>query len=186
MDLASAEELVKRFREGDRDAFSVLMERYQDRLYRLACVYLDCGEDASDAVQEVFVRAYTGMKGFGFRSHPFTWLYRTMKNVCCEFNRRSRRSGNGKNAVQEQAPDDPQGDAEALQTTREIHVLVARLPPRQRDVVMLRLFEDLSVEETASALGCRPGTVKALYHKAVNTLRGFQSPLLEGGKQYAS
>ena len=57
------------------------------------------------------------------------------------------------------------------ETIKKVRDIVARLPERQRDVVLLRVFEELSVEATAKAMHCRPGTVKALLHKALQRMR---------------
>ena len=124
---------------------------------------------AADACQEVFVRGYKGLRRFRFRSAPFTWLYRTTRNVCHEFNRVRRTE-----ALDEEPMDArsvPEHEVAAHDSARRVRQLVSRLPERQREVVMLRMFEDLSVRETALAMGCREGTVKALLHKATSRLR---------------
>ena len=166
----SDEELVRQFKSGSADAFDAIVRRFQDRIFRLASVWLYGGQFAADATQEVFVRGFRGLRRFRFRSAPFTWLYRTTRNVCNEFNRRRR------NEPLEDEPADTGAASPAQQVSdqdsaRRVRELVAGLPPRQREVVMLRIFEDLSVKETAHAMGCREGTVKALLHKATNSLR---------------
>ena len=170
-DIGSSDaELVRRFQRGDATAFDALMDRFQDRIYRLALVWLHDRQQAGDACQEVFLRAYRGLGRFRFRSAPFTWLYRATRNVCNEFNRQR--------VVEplEHEPVDTGGGVESVigseQVARRLRRLLAQLPERQREVVLLRIFEDLSVQETAHAMGCRPGTVKALMHKAVQRLRG--------------
>ncbi len=162
-------ELVRQFKSGDSSAFDAIVERFQDRVYRLACVWLFDAQNAADATQEVFVRSYTGLQKFRFRSQPFTWLYRTTRNVCSEFNRVRRAE-----TLDEEPRDDgfaPHHVVADGERARRVRELVARLPERQQEVVMLRIFEDLSVKETARAMGCREGTVKALLHKATNNLK---------------
>ena len=162
-------ELVQRFKRGDQAAFEQLVQRHQDRIYRLALVLLDDQQQAGDAAQDVMLRAYQGLARFRFQAAPFTWLFRTTKNVCREYNRRrgfttlAREPADG--AVSAAAQWD---ESRCRETIRE---LVMTLPARQRDVVMLRYFEELSTADTARAMGCRPGTVKALLHKAVQRLR---------------
>lgn len=167
-DLSDAE-LVRQFKSGDPIAFDAIVRRFQDRVFRLASVWLYDQQLAADVTQEVFVRGFKGLRRFRFRSAPFTWLYRVTKNVCKEFNR----------ARQNELLDDETADSSSmphqqvasLESARHIRQLVSKLPDRQREVVMLRIFEDFSVRETASAMGCREGTVKALLHKATNSLR---------------
>lgn len=167
-DLSDAQ-LVKRFKSGDPAAFDAIVRRFQDRVFRLASVWLYDEQSAADVTQEVFVRGFKGLRKFRFRSAPFTWLYRVTRNVCNEFNR-----SRGGEALIDELPDTssmPDRQVTALDSARRVRELVGKLPERQREVVMLRIFEDLSVKETASAMGCREGTVKALLHKATNGLR---------------
>jgi len=169
LDEASDVELVRQFKSGNADAFDVIVRRFQDRIYRLACVYLYDEQLAADAAQEVFVRSYKGLRRFHFRSAPFTWLYRATRNVCHEYNRVRRYEEILDEPVDTSSI--PERQVSGADSARQIRTLVGRLPARQREVVMLRIFEELSVRETAAAMGCREGTVKALLHKATNTLK---------------
>ncbi len=165
----SDEELVRRFRAGDEDAFDAIVRRFQDRIFRLASVWLYDGQHAADATQEVFVRGFEGLRRFRFQAAPFTWLYRTTRNVCREYNRRRRLEplpGETRDGAL-----GPEQSAVSEDAARRVRRLVAGLPERQREVVLLRIFEDLSVRETAKAMACREGTVKALLHKATANLR---------------
>lgn len=168
-DTADDASLVRRFQRGENAAFEQIVRRHQDAIYRLALVSLHSSSHASDATQEVFLRAFTGLKRFRFKAQLFTWLFQTLKNVCREYNRKQPAP---MAYEQEQASDE--NITEVLDQERcsqRIRQLVAQLPERQRDVVLLRIFEDLSVQETAQAMGCRAGTVKALLHKAIAQLR---------------
>ncbi|MDJ0927041.1 MAG: sigma-70 family RNA polymerase sigma factor [Gammaproteobacteria bacterium] len=170
LDELSDAELVQRFKSGDSLAFDAIVRRFQDRVFRLASVWLHDSQHAGDVSQEVFLRAFKGLRGFRFRAAPFTWLYRVTRNVCNEFNRRRVPE------ALEQEPIDYENlpDAQVFhrETARQVRELVDVLPERQREVVLLRIFEELSVKETARAMGCREGTVKALLHKANQNLRG--------------
>ncbi len=161
-------DLVKHFKAGSSAAFDAIVLRFQDRIYRLASTMLTDAQQAADATQEVFMRSHKGLRTFRFRAEPFTWLYRTTRLVCHEFNRQKR----AKTLAGELADTGNQPEAlvdEFLCATR-IRRIVSDLPERQREVVMLRIFEDLSVRDTARAMGCREGTVKALLHKATTRL----------------
>lgn len=169
LDAKSDVELVKLFKSGSAQAFDAIVVRFQDRIYRLACVWLYDPQLASDVTQEVFVRGHKGLRAFRFRAQPFTWLYRTTRYVCNEFNRTRRTE-----PLTDEPPDTaslPETMVAGIESARRVHDLVAALPARQREVVMLRIFEDLSVKETAQAMRCREGTVKALLHKATANLR---------------
>ncbi len=168
-DDAADSELVRRFRRGDEQAFTAIVQRFQHRVCRLCAVWLSDPQLVDDAAQEVFLRSYRGLRRFGFRAAPFTWLYRTTRNVCHEFNRRQRPDGLVDEPV-DQGPG-PSAELARYQAARRLRSALASLPPRQQEVVVLRLFEELSVRDAARAMGCREGTVKALLHQATHTLR---------------
>lgn len=167
---AADSELLRRFRRGDEQAFTAIVRRFQHRICRLCAVWLSDPQLVEDAAQEVFLRSYQGLRRFRFRSAPFTWLYRTTRNVCHEFNRIRR-----DDALPELADDGPgpAGELQRYEAARRLRTVLAELPPRQQEVVLLRVFEDLPVRETARAMGCREGTVKALLHQATQSLRGL-------------
>ena len=170
MEQESDEALIKRFKDDDHHAFELFVRRHQDRIYRLACVYARSSDDASDITQEVFLRAYKGLQGFRFGAKPFTWLYKVLKNVCNEFNRKSDRHVELNQEMENQLVETPQYD-KCEKSISKIRQLVEELPLRQREVVVLRIFEELTIEETATVMRCRPGTVKANLHKALRNLR---------------
>ncbi|MGB5346972.1 MAG: RNA polymerase sigma factor [Woeseia sp.] len=168
-DEASDVELVRQFKRGDAAAFDAIVQRFQDRVFRLACLWLRDQQLAGDAAQEVFVRSYRGLRAFRFRAAPFTWLYRTTRHVCNEFNRVRHAE-----ALDDEPRDPgrtPEGELVDFDSAQRVRRFVAGLPERQREVIILRIFEDLSVRETAQAMGCREGTVKALLHKATRSLK---------------
>ncbi len=161
--------LVRRYQGGDSGAFDELVRRHQDRVFRLASVWLFDPQGAHDVAQEAFLRALSGLRGFAFRASVSTWLYRMTRNVCHEMNRRQQRSA--------RPPRDEVADASQFDTSIEdgetlvaVRAAVGRLPERQRDALLLRVFEDLSVRDTARVMGCRPGTVKAHLSKALANL----------------
>ncbi len=171
----SDEQLVRRFQRGDMSAFESFVERHQDRVFRLASAWLYAPDAAADATQDVFLRAFTGLPRFRFRAAPFTWLYRTLRNVCREYNRRSALRPQALEErdliVADQAP----RRADTEQRLARTLARIATLPERQREVLLLRIFEGMSVKDTARTLGCRPGTVKAQLNRALGRLRAWES-----------
>ena len=81
---------IARARDGDHEAFRVLVERYQGRAYRLALRVLRDEEAAKDVVQEGFLKVYRSLDRFEGRSSFYTWLYRLVMNLCIDFKRRDR------------------------------------------------------------------------------------------------
>ena len=170
----SDKDLIKQFVAGDQGAFDIFVKRHQDRVYRLACARLYSADDAVDVSQEVFLRAYKALRGFRFHAEPFTWLFRTLENVCNEYNRRVVRD----KKLDQKLDKVDVADSFVRDGSEQIHMqqirqVIQQLPKRQQDVVLLRIFEGMSVEETAKTLKCREGTVKAHLHKALNNLRNY-------------
>ena len=164
-------ELVHAFNKGDSLAFEEFMRRHQDQIFRLALLNLYQSNDAADVTQEVFLRAYKGLKRFRFRSEPMTWLYRTTKNVCMEFNRKASRSENVEDNIDIKSENDMNNELQQRETILAVKELINGLTQRQKDVVMFRIFEELSVDETAKILGCRPGTVKATLNRSIKKMQ---------------
>jgi RNA polymerase sigma-70 factor (ECF subfamily) len=162
---------IRQFLGGDVAGFEALARAHQDRVYRWALALLGRREDARDATQEVFLRAFTGLQAWRFESRLTTWLFRTTLNVCREARRRSwrerlKQSRFLKLVVLRSAV--PPLSTRALEASS---MLLDALPPRQRQVVLLRIYEDLSVAETAAVLGIPEGTVRSNFFKAVARLR---------------
>ena len=170
-------DLVRRFQKGDIAAFEQFIQSHQQRLYRLAVTFLYDHSQAEDAVQEVFIRAYRGLPRFQFRSEPFSWLYRTLKNVCSEMNKKTSKTRDSNKL------DEPLYEPfEQLQQERQLAYVINKLPQlsrRERDVVLLRVFEEFSEKETATILGVRKGTVKTLLHRGLKKLQDSCGPVIE-------
>jgi len=169
--------LLREFRNGDSDAFAVFVRRHQDAIYRLTRRSLGDPESAREATQEVFLRAWQKLGRWRFgRGRPFTWLYRTHVNVCREFRKKMK----SQQAAKDHLSDLP-GVMAAVPTAaehrlekQELEKLVNGLPRRQREVTVLHIYEDLTLQEIALVLGIPIGTVKSNYHKALaNLRRGF-------------
>lgn len=163
--------LARRIQKGDDTAFEMLVARYQDRLFRLAKGMLYRPQAAEDAAQEVFLRAYTGLPKFRFGSTVYTWLYATLRNVCRELNRKDSRQPDPLDVEIADSSGEPSRRAMASERLERVLRRIRALPDRQRDVVLLRIFEGLSVAETAKVLRCREGTVKVHLHRAMTALK---------------
>lgn len=177
------EQLIRRFQRGDMAAFETFVERHQDRIFRLAGAWLYAPDAAADVSQDVFLRALTGLARFRFRASPFTWLYRTLRNVCQEYNRRSTAHPLPLEDRDLPTPDLAPRRTETERRLERTMERIRSLPERQREVVLLRIFEDMSVEDTARTLGCRPGTVKAQLNRALGRLRALESGAPSGAEE---
>ncbi|MFT7459775.1 MAG: RNA polymerase sigma-70 factor (ECF subfamily) [Nitrospinales bacterium] len=169
--------LVKRFQRGDIAAFEKFIQRNQDRLHRLANVYLYENSYCDDAVQEVFIRAYTGLPRFQFWSKPFSWLYRTLKNVCSEINKKQRPTV--EKVDYENHYYDESIRLEHKEELGKVFNMLTDLSRGERDVVLLRVFEEFNEKETATILGVKNGTVKSLLHRGLKKLKSRHGAVIE-------
>lgn len=174
--MESEDELVRRSRAGDVVAFTRLVELHQAVAHRVAAAVLGSGTEEDDVVQEAFVRAFTRLHQLDER--PFRpWMLGIVAN---EARNRRRSQGRREALVLRVAgrPDpwagagpDPAAIAEADDVRRRLAAAVATLPDRDREIVALRFFAELSEAETADALGCRAGTAKSRLSRALVRLR---------------
>jgi RNA polymerase sigma factor (sigma-70 family) len=172
MDRTSDAELVIAAREGDIDAFAVLVDRYRSAALRLA--YGIAGGDAEDAVQEAFVKMFRALGGFRSGAAFRPWLFTIVANEA----RNRRRSMSRRSKLELRVSAQPRPDAigadEAVAQRHERQRLldaVAVLPDRYREVVSLRYFAALSEIETAEVLRCPVGTAKSRLSRALDLLR---------------
>ncbi len=178
----SDEELVKRVQEGNSEAFEELVRRYERKVYNIAYRILGNEEDATEALQDTFLRAYRFLPKFGFKSSFYTWLYRIATNVSITKLRNRKK----KEAVSLDAPvpdsDDLTFDVpDTGQTPEEVFAqkrlrekldqAVRELPEEYRVVVILRDLEGLSNEEVSRVLKLSVPAVKSRLHRARLALR---------------
>jgi RNA polymerase sigma-70 factor (ECF subfamily) len=188
-------EVIQRVRNGESEAFRLLVERYQGRAYRLALRVLRDEEAARDAVQDAFVKAYSALGRFEGRSSFFTWLYRLVMNQCLDARRRDKsgrevafEEGGGQELVPESSLElipevDGVSFAPAASLMRKellehLARAVDQLPPAARETLLLREVEGLSYSEIASALDIPKGTVMSRLHYARKQLQKW---LVEAG-----
>jgi len=171
-------ELVEACLEGDRDAFGVLVERHQHHVYKLCYRFVGNHEDASDLAQDVFIRAYRGLKNFKGQASLGTWLYRIGVNVC--LNRVASKTPKPgpldalllNNDSRVTSTDESASDA-LLRGERagQVRAAIAKLPRKQRATLILRVYHELPHEEIAGILGSSVGAVKANFFHALNNLK---------------
>jgi RNA polymerase sigma-70 factor (ECF subfamily) len=166
-------DLVAACLSGRPGAFDLVVERHQRSLYQLCYRFVSNHEDASDLTQEVFLRAYRGLRNFRGQSSLGTWLYRIGVNVCL-------------NRVSVKAPHtEPIDDRQHVDVAREraddgvqraeraarVRAAIAQLPRKQRAALILRIYHDMAHQEIASALGSSVGAVKANVFHALQNLK---------------
>jgi len=175
VDLTTADDraLVEAFLGGRREAFDVIVLRHRRQVYQVCFRFVNNHEDASDLTQDVFVRAFKGLRNFKGDSALGTWLYRVGVNACLN------RAALKKAAIEplEAAPriDDRAANPleEVLRGERAstVRAAIDRLPPKQRATLLLRVYQELSHQEIAEILGSTVGAVKANFFHALGNLK---------------
>ncbi|NQW22948.1 MAG: RNA polymerase sigma factor [SAR202 cluster bacterium] len=166
------EEAVLRCQDGNREAFRHLVESYEDVLYGTA--YLMTGNTAlsEEHVQEAFLSAWRGIRGFrtGYPVKP--WLVRILVNtVTAQRRRRSVPIDPLDVAEAQSGAGDPADLAESIEARVRVRQAISALSDEHNTVVTLRYFAGLTVPQVAQALGTREGTIKSRLHRALQHLR---------------
>jgi RNA polymerase sigma-70 factor (ECF subfamily) len=171
-------ELIKRVQRGDREAFEPLVERYQRRVFSLVFHLVRRRDEVEDIAQEIFVKAFRGIRSYNFQASFGTWLARIAVNHCYDYLRRERKAKltyywqlgeESSRAIEGHAQSASDG---ALNTEQETEVrdlaeqLLGRAPAEDRTILTLKELEDHSVEEIAEIMKLRPNTVKVRLHRA--------------------
>jgi RNA polymerase sigma-70 factor, ECF subfamily len=156
--------LVERSASGDTDAFEVLVGRYERVLFRVAFRMLGDYDDARDATQAAFVKAFQKLDTFDPRFRFFSWIYRILLNEC--LNARRDRHPLGPVAPELVAAGSPLDALNAADRRRVIQAALLALPMEYRQVIVLRHFGELNYDDIASTLGVPVSTVKSRLHTA--------------------
>ncbi len=179
----SDETLCERVAGRDEAAFDLLVERYQQRAYRLAWSIVRDAEEAKDVSQEAFLRLYQTAGSFAGRARFSTWFYRILVNVCLDHRRKQRwwrqlfpraeGTDGALGALDDYAAPatDPGVALDQARALTQVWDAVAELSPQQRAVVALQVQEDLSMKEIAAVLGCSEATARVHLHRALTALR---------------
>jgi RNA polymerase sigma-70 factor (ECF subfamily) len=156
-----------------REAFDVIVERHRRQVYQLCYRYVGNHEDAADLAQDVFIRAFKGLRGFKGHSSLATWLYRIAINVC--LNRVSLKTPRPE-ALDPRDREDLRAERPDLALLRherasEVRAAIRRLPRKQRATLILRVYHELPHEQIAAILGSSVGAAKANFFHALANLK---------------
>lgn len=174
--------VIEQVLAGDNDAFGILVERYQTKIYNLALRMCGNEDDAFDLAQESFLRAWRNLGSFQFESAFSTWLFRLCSNICLDFLRAKKRraavsltmTDDEGEENQLEVPDPGKTPEEAVLAAEDRELLTRalnELPADQREILTLRAIDDLSYSEIARILNLQEGTVKSRLSRARTALR---------------
>ncbi|MCN4144727.1 MAG: RNA polymerase sigma factor RpoE [Thiohalomonas sp.] len=176
-------EIVRRVQRGDKNAFDLLVIKYQHKLAQLVLPYVHDRDDVLDVVQESFIKAYKALPGFRGDSAFYTWLYRiainTSKNYLTAQSRRPPRSDVDANDAEYYDDDGgstmhdnttPEANLAKQQIKEAIDRAIANLPEELKVAITLREFEAMSYDEIANVMDCPVGTVRSRIFRARETI----------------
>jgi RNA polymerase sigma-70 factor (ECF subfamily) len=175
------QELVAAVKEGDDDALHTLVQRHLPSVYTFVSRYMGNAEEAQDATQETFLKAWRKIGRFDSSKSFRTWLFAIAKNTATDLMRKrksvafSRFDTDEDNNVLTDTLADPEPLPEELfiqsSDAHEVREALAKLKPRDRGILSMRYEEDLSFEEIARIMKMSPNTVRSLHRRALITLR---------------
>ena len=173
----SEEDLVRRAKQQDQEAFTRLYEDYFDKIYRYIVIKVGNETEAEDMTQQVFLNALQSISSFKWQGVPFSaWLYRIAHNQVVDHLRKKTK----RPATFEDPPiyvsdgnkySDPQKMTEHNMNMEQLVSASEQLTEAQREVISLRFTSDLSTAEVAKIMGKSEGAIKALQHSAIVALR---------------
>lgn len=162
---------IREFKSGDESAFNNIIKEYHQKIYWLARRMTGNHMDADEITQEVIITIYRKIKDFNFNSSLFTWIYKITSNKCITLiNKRKL-----KKLLYFDDPDyeiikdsdDIVSNLESKEKLKQLDAILKKLPVKQREIFILRHFDDLSYEEISAITGKSIGGLKANYFHAL-------------------
>jgi len=172
VDFQDDAEIIRHCQQGDQRAYTVLVERYQDRAFWVAYNMLGNQEEARDVVQDAFVRVFRAIHRFDFNMSFYTWLYRIVSNLSIDQLRKLKRrrpvrlDDLGEMAGEFSDSETPSASLEEDEMKREVRTVLDQLPPHYKIVLVLRDLEGLSCKEIAAITSAGHPTVRWRLHTA--------------------
>lgn len=189
------QQLVERIQRGDKQAFNLLVVKYQRKLARLVSQFIRDSAAVEDVTQEAFIKAYKALPTFRGESAFYTWLYRiginTAKNFLVSQGRRAPTTVDGFDNEDAENFEDggklremntPESELMSKQIAQTVNNTLATLPEELRTAIVLREIDGLSYEEIANAMNCPIGTVRSRIFRAREAISEELRPLLGTGK----
>jgi len=177
MDQKSDQDLVQDVRNGNRQAFTELMRRHQQRVYWVARRIVGNHEDADDIAQDAFIKAFLSLGDFRGDSSFFTWLYRIAVNLSLNTVRRRQVLTYLRESeiLSRFLPlgNDPHHDLELKELESRLQRAIGSLPEKQRAVFVLRYYDGMPYEEIAGVLKTSVGGLKANYFHALRKVQEY-------------
>jgi RNA polymerase sigma-70 factor (ECF subfamily) len=157
-------DIIKRCQQGDEEAFSQLVKRYQEKVVWIAYQMIGNYEEARDISQEAFIRVYRSISQFNLMSNFYTWLYRIVVNLCIDHLRKQKPINRALSFddIGEISANSISADRilEQQELSQDVHNILQELPVPYRTILLLRDIEGFSCKEIGKIVGCNSNTVR--------------------------
>jgi RNA polymerase sigma-70 factor, ECF subfamily len=170
-------DLILKFKRGDPSVFGELVLKYQDRIYNSCFYMLGNHQDAEDAAQETFIKAFRNMASFKTEAPFYTWLYRIGINTCLDHQKKSsshhKSSHVDIDSLSQEIPSaaSTEKQYQAIELTEALQSALGKMPAKLKAILVLKEVDDLSYEEISKVLNISMGTVKSRISRARELLR---------------
>ena len=180
--------LVKQAKQGDVDAFTELVRRFQEKIYHTILSLTKNQQDAYDLAQETFMHAYKSLRNFKQRSTFYTWIYRIALNLTLNFLKRRKRDKKREVQLEDYSLDVksaaptlyPEGYSMKKELSEKLNEAIDSLPLAYRVSFVLVVSQGLTHTQAANVLRCSENTISWRMHKARKMLQQKLRPYLEG------
>jgi len=180
--------LVKQAKQGDVDAYTELVRRFQEKIYHTILSLTRNKQDANDLAQETFMHAYKFLRNFKQRSTFYTWIYRIAVNLTLNFLKRRKRDEKKQVQLEDYSLDvksaastlSPEGYSMKKELSEKLKEAIGSLPLTYRASFVLVVFQGMTHSQAAKVLRCSENTVSWRMHKARRMLQQKLRPYLEG------
>jgi RNA polymerase sigma factor (sigma-70 family) len=173
-DISTDSELIKSFIDGDESAFNRLVPKYQDKIYWHARRLIGNHLDADEILQEVLLVLYNKLKTFEFKSSLYTWIYTITYTRSINYLKKKKLKSFlslGEIRDFEDESSNVVEDLEKRQKLERIDKALQKLPIKQREVFVMRTYDEMTYEEISQITGKSTGALKANYFHAINKLK---------------
>jgi len=181
------DQLVKQAKQGDVDAFTELVRRFQEKIYHTILSLTRNQQDANDLAQETFMHAYKSLRNFKQRSSFYTWIYRIAVNLTLNFLKRRRRDEKRKVHIEDYSLDvkssastlSPERHSMKNELSEKLKEAIDSLPLIYRTSFVLVVFQGMTHTQAAKVLRCSENTVSWRMHKARKMIQQILRPYLK-------
>jgi RNA polymerase sigma-70 factor (ECF subfamily) len=165
---------IKKAKDGEVEAFGLLYEHYMPKIYRFVLLKVSHREEAEDLTHQTFLKAWESIEQYDFQGYPFSsWLYRIARNTVIDHYRKSRpQSSLEETNIDLIADNPPLGEGlDKKKNLESILKVIQKLKDTEKEVVIMRFIEDLTIREVAKIIGKSEGATKVIQHRAIKNLR---------------